>query len=282
MANVDVWAGFMIFHDDYDRLRFLPGDQKLKVLDAVCEFSKSGEVVDMGEPMMNIVYDILIKAVTRARAKSINAKKGHANKGVGKDDADADSAESCNVLQIPAHFCNDLHTSGDTCAPMQHKDKGKPDYKSDAKSGSNLDATACDRMQPDSSALSRNANGCEPMPQDANTNNNQNTTTTSNDSAMSEVIRYCQNAMMFLSERHMDEIRDYLNDGINAEMQMHAVDLTLENGSKAWAYTKKILTRWRDNGIRTLDAARTEQAAFRARKQGQGQESGKGWMAFDV
>ena len=127
MANVDVWAGFMIFHDDYDRLRFLPGDQKLKVLDAVCEFSKSGEVVDMGEPMMNIVYDILIKAVTRARAKSINAKKGHANKGVGKDDADADSAESCNVLQIPAHFCNDLHTSGDTCAPMQHKDKGKPD-----------------------------------------------------------------------------------------------------------------------------------------------------------
>ena len=237
MANVDVWAGFMIFHDDYDRLRFLPGDQKLKVLDAVCEFSKSGEVVDMGEPMMNIVYDILIKAVTRARAKSINAKKGHANKGVGKDDADADSAESCNVLQIPAHFCNDLHTSGDTCAPMQHKDKGKPDYKSDAKSGSNLDATACDGMRTDANA-----------------------------SEQTRVIRYCQSNGVNLTFRHYEEIGDFLEDGVTDEMMMLAVDIAVENGAKGWGYAKTIITKWRDSGVCTVDAARLEQAAFRSKK----------------
>lgn len=237
MANVDVWAGFMIFHDDYDRLRFLPGDQKLKVLDAVCEFSKSGEIVDMGEPMMNIVYDILTKAVTRARAKSINAKKGHSNKGAGRVDADADSAKSCNDLQLPAHFCNDLHTSGDACAPVQHKDKGKPDYKSDAKSGTNPDATAPDGMQTDTSVV-----------------------------AQARVIRYCQSNGVNLTFRHYEEIGDFLEDGITDEMMMLAVDIAVENGAKGWGYAKTIITKWRDNGVNTIEAARLEQAAFKAKK----------------
>ena len=80
------------------------------------------------------------------------------------------------------------------------------------------------------------------------------------------VIRYCQNAMIFLSDTHMGEIADFLNDGIGADMQKHAVDLTIENGKRAWNYTRTILARWRDEGVRTLEAAMNDRAAFKAKK----------------
>lgn len=84
--------------------------------------------------------------------------------------------------------------------------------------------------------------------------------------AQMAVIRYCQNAMIFLSDTHMGEIADFLNDGIGADMQKHAVDLTIENGKRAWNYTRTILARWRDEGIRTLEAAMNDRAAFKAKK----------------
>ena len=80
------------------------------------------------------------------------------------------------------------------------------------------------------------------------------------------VIRYCQNCMIMLTESHMAEIADFLEEGITEEMQCYAVDLTIENGKKAWNYTRSILARWRDNGVNTVDAARLEQAAFKAKK----------------
>lgn len=95
-----------------------------------------------------------------------------------------------------------------------------------------------------------------------------------------KVIRYCQNAMVFLADTHMGEIADFLNDGIGADMQIHAVDLTIENGKKAWGYTKSIITRWRDEGIRTLEAAMNDHAAYKAKKKPDGGTSG-GRLYFD-
>ena len=79
-------------------------------------------------------------------------------------------------------------------------------------------------------------------------------------------IRYYQDNGITLSFRHYDEIGDFLIDGVSGELVRYAADVSIENAAKSWKYAKTIITKWRDNGVCTVDAARLEQAAFRAKK----------------
>lgn len=79
-------------------------------------------------------------------------------------------------------------------------------------------------------------------------------------------IRYYQDNGITLSFRHYDEIGDFLIDGVSGELIRYAADVSIENAAKSWKYAKTIITKWRDNGVNTVDAARIEQAAFKAKK----------------
>lgn len=84
--------------------------------------------------------------------------------------------------------------------------------------------------------------------------------------ATENVIRYCQDAFIHLTPRHYEEIQSYYGDGITDEMMRYAIDTTVANGSKAWAYASRIIQGWVESGIKTIEAAKQAQLDFKARR----------------
>lgn len=84
--------------------------------------------------------------------------------------------------------------------------------------------------------------------------------------AATNVIRYCQNAFIHLTPRHYEEIESYYSDGITDEMMCFAVDTTVANGSRAWAYASRVIQGWVEAGINTIEAAKNAQIEFKSRK----------------
>jgi DnaD/phage-associated family protein len=70
-----------------------------------------------------------------------------------------------------------------------------------------------------------------------------------------------------MSANGYEELRDFLNNGINAEMVEYAVNIARDNGSIAWSYARTIMDSWVLKGIKTLQAAKTEVAQFKSHKQ---------------
>ena len=93
-------------------------------------------------------------------------------------------------------------------------------------------------------------------------------------------VRYYEASGVLLTFRHYDEIGDFLLDGVSPELIRYAADVAIENGAKNWKYAKTIISRWRDEGVRTLAAAQAEQETFRAKKQGAQEPTGRR-LAFD-
>jgi DnaD/phage-associated family protein len=91
------------------------------------------------------------------------------------------------------------------------------------------------------------------------------------------VIMYCQNAGIHLTARHFEEVAEFLAKGATHEVMCYAVDVTIENGAKGWAYARAIIQRWLAAGATTVDAARVEQANFKRKKE----EPSLGRMDFD-
>lgn len=91
------------------------------------------------------------------------------------------------------------------------------------------------------------------------------------------VIMYCQNAGIHLTARHFEEVAEFLAKGATHEVMCYAVDVTIENGAKGWAYARAIIQRWLAAGVTTVDAARVEQANFKRKKE----EPSLGRMDFD-
>jgi DnaD/phage-associated family protein len=230
--------GFVIYHDNIGRINKLTTEQKGKLLDALCAYSESGDVqINDDDLALWMVFDVMRDAIDRDSKKYDNKSRA------GKQN-------------IAARWENQIPTDTNEYQPIPN------------------DTNRYQRIPTDT-------NHFEPIPTDTNflTGTESGTETESGSGSESDcqqqtkVIRYCQDATMFLSGAHMDEIFDFLNDGIDADMQMLAVDLTLENGSRAWAYARTIITRWRDSGIRSIEAARNEQAAHKAKKQPQKSET---------
>ena len=53
-----------------------------------------------------------------------------------------------------------------------------------------------------------------------------------------------------------EELRSYLEDGIPMELVNHAVDEAAANGQRNWAYVRRILNRYLDEGITTVEQAK--------------------------
>jgi DnaD/phage-associated family protein len=53
-----------------------------------------------------------------------------------------------------------------------------------------------------------------------------------------------------------EELRSYLEDGIPMELVNHAVDEAAANGKRNWAYVRRILNRYLDEGITTVEQAK--------------------------
>jgi len=81
---------------------------------------------------------------------------------------------------------------------------------------------------------------------------------------------YCDENGVFLSATHYDELRDFYERGMTDDVMCYAVDKAVGNGVRSWSYIRAIIEGWCQKGIRNLEAAKADTAAFTARKKGGG------------
>jgi len=79
------------------------------------------------------------------------------------------------------------------------------------------------------------------------------------------IVAFCQANFPAMNDAAYQELADFMDNGITPEMVELAVNTTRANNSMAWSYARSIMDSWVINGIKTLDAAKTHAAQFKAR-----------------
>ena len=82
-----------------------------------------------------------------------------------------------------------------------------------------------------------------------------------------DIVAYCQANFPAMSSANFEELRDFMSNGISSDMVMYAVDEARAHGSIAWSYARSMMDNWIMAGIKTVDAAKTQSAIHRTKKQ---------------
>lgn len=67
---------------------------------------------------------------------------------------------------------------------------------------------------------------------------------------------YVEGNLRSMTVGNWEELRSYLEDGIPTELINHAVDEAVANGKRNWSYVRRILDRYLDEGITTVEQAK--------------------------
>lgn len=59
-----------------------------------------------------------------------------------------------------------------------------------------------------------------------------------------------------MSAGNWEELRSFLDDGLDMPLIRHAVDEAAAQGKRTWAYVRRILARYITSGIRTVEQAK--------------------------
>lgn len=59
-----------------------------------------------------------------------------------------------------------------------------------------------------------------------------------------------------MSAGNWEELRSFLDDGLDMPLIRHAVDEAAAQGKRTWAYVRRILNRYVTSGIRTVEQAK--------------------------
>ena len=82
-----------------------------------------------------------------------------------------------------------------------------------------------------------------------------------------DLVTFCEASFPTMSAAAYQELADFMNNDITADMVTYAVNVARDNGTIAWSYARAIMDSWVCKGIKSLDAARTDHALFKARGQ---------------
>lgn len=78
---------------------------------------------------------------------------------------------------------------------------------------------------------------------------------------------YVEDNLRGMSAANWDELRSYLDDGLNMELVNHAVDEACANGKRNWAYVRQILNRYLAEGIVNVEQAKNTKVIKQPEKQ---------------
>ena len=65
-----------------------------------------------------------------------------------------------------------------------------------------------------------------------------------------EVVKYVEQTLGIIGPNNMIELLSYLDDGIEVEVVIKAIDIALGNGVRNYSYVRSILNRWLSEGIK--------------------------------
>ncbi len=92
--------GFVVYHDDYKRLRVLTIEQKAALFDALYRFSASGEATEFDDPTLWVLFDSMAGAIDR------DAKRYDRRAAVNKANAESrwqnDDENGCSRMRTDA------------------------------------------------------------------------------------------------------------------------------------------------------------------------------------
>lgn len=75
------------------------------------------------------------------------------------------------------------------------------------------------------------------------------------------------------SSLQTQSIIDYIDD-LGADVVLHAMEITADSDSRGWRYLKKILERYRDNGLTSLEAVIEDEGRYKQSKEAGGRRNG--------
>ncbi|MFC4024756.1 DnaD domain-containing protein [Oceanobacillus longus] len=92
----------------------------------------------------------------------------------------------------------------------------------------------------------------------------QNKTKQNNTTNTTDAIRFFQENFGVVSPYVAEDMIHWIND-LGESLVQYAMKRALELGSSNWGYVKAILDSWAKKGIRSVEAARAEEVAYRRR-----------------
>ncbi|MFC4022324.1 DnaD domain-containing protein [Oceanobacillus longus] len=94
----------------------------------------------------------------------------------------------------------------------------------------------------------------------------QNKTKQNHTTNTTDAIRFFQENFGVVSPYVAEDMIHWIND-LGESLVQYAMKRALERGSSNWGYVKAILDSWAKKGIRNLDDAKAEEAAYRRRRE---------------
>lgn len=67
---------------------------------------------------------------------------------------------------------------------------------------------------------------------------------------------YVEQNLRYMSPDNWGDLHSYLDDGITMELVCHAVDEACANGKRTWGYVRKIIQRYLEEDIKTVEQAK--------------------------
>lgn len=71
---------------------------------------------------------------------------------------------------------------------------------------------------------------------------------------------YVADNLRGMSTGNWEELRSFLDDGLPMELVHHAVDEAAAHGTRTWAYVRRILNRYQEQGVSTVQQAKNTDA----------------------
>jgi DnaD/phage-associated family protein len=118
-------------------------------------------------------------------------------------------------------------------------------------------AASCGELRPESESKSES---------NPNPNPEAETRTREAAAAAATLEVYASGNLTVLSPRNMEELVGFKAD-LPEDLIRHAIDEACANGKRTWAYTRSILSRYLQKGIRSVGEAKAEKETFRQQRQ---------------
>jgi DnaD/phage-associated family protein len=88
------------------------------------------------------------------------------------------------------------------------------------------------------------------------------------DDGLKKVSKYVQhNGFGMLNSKIANEIIEYLDDGIEPDLIIQAINIAIDNNARNWGYCKACIDKWLDKGIKTVEQYNAEDIKYKAEKQ---------------
>ncbi len=87
------------------------------------------------------------------------------------------------------------------------------------------------------------------------------------EAAVAKTAEYFEKIFGIVTHKHLDTIVSYIEDGVEPEMIIAAIDEAVDQGKRTWTYAKAIIDNKINAGIKTLRDFRRAEADYKAEKE---------------